>query len=1024
MRLRQLVLVALLLVPLAGVVPDASSTPSLAAPAPPPPPRSDSLPLLFVENRGQTDAQVAFTVLGGPNTVFFTASGVTYSILETLPEGDAVPRDRPPGEHGSDLPRGRRWTVKLDFVGASRDALPTGEDPAQTVVSYFRGRPDEWHTGLRTFRRIVYRDLWPGIDLAYFGAGGALKYEFTVHPGADPGRILLNYRGADVDLDEAGGVTVNTPAGSFTDTPPVAWQQGPARRPVAVSYSLPPASAERTSASPHADSPVQVGFRVGSYDTGRDLILDPVVLLYCGFIGGAGNDYDSDIAADAAGNLYVTGRTNWSATTFPVIVGPDLTFNGNYDAFVAKVNPSGSALVYAGFLGGRQDEGETGIAVDQDGSAYVTGSTLSPEDSFPVLVGPDLTFNGGGSWDAFIAKVDPTGVRLLYSGYIGGRDTDIGEAVAVDAARNAYVTGYTRSQADSFPVLIGPELRNDGHFGDAFVAKVDASGAKLLYAGYIGGYGEDDGHDIAVDGAGAAYVTGETESLETTFPVIGGPDLTYNGDRDAFVAKVIPGGAGLAYAGYIGGPYWDSGAGIAVDAGGNAYVTGWVRSGIAIFQGVPGPDTTFNGGADVFIAKIAPGGTRLAYAGYIGGAADDYGLAVVVGAGGDAYVTGRTSSDEMSFLVLDGPGLTYKGGPGGDAFVTAIDASGSALLYSGYIGGVWTDEGHALAMDGQGDVYVSGDTDSDDTSFPSFGGLSDSPAPPNVFVAKLGRSGATIQARKAGVRPVIDGDLREWQALPAVPLDRTTAFLTTGSEPDPPPADLSAGLWSAWRTSVLYFAVSVTDDVLVGDNSAKPWNDDAIDLSLYIPETQQQYCFTIGLDGRQYQNGYAIDKLTVVTRPAAGGWSVEVVIPAWVVGLDAFAEGQAYPFTFAAWDDDTFGFPSQTHMIWEGSATDTYVRTWGALALNPAVYDFPPGDVTSTPTPTASTTPTGSPTATAIATVSATPTATATATSTATPTETTMPTATATATATPSNTPTATPRATRAPGPYLPLVLR
>lgn len=198
---------------------------------------------------------------------------------------------------------------------------------------------------------------------------------------------------------------------------------------------------------------------------------------------------------------------------------------------------------------------------------------------------------------------------------------------------------------------------------------------------------------------------------------------------------------------------------------------------------------------------------------------------------------------------------------------------------------------------------------------------------------------------------------------------------------------------------MLYLAVSVTDDVLVGDNSAKPWNDDAIDLSIYVPEMRQQYCYTIGLDGRQYQNGYAIDWLTVVTRPAADGWSVEVAIPAWAVGLDAFAEGQEYPFTFAAWDDDTFGFPSQTHMIWEGSATDTYVRTWGGLALSPVVYDFPSGDVTLTPTATASTTPTASPTATSTETATSTP-------------------------ATVTNAPRVTPRATRAPGLYLPLVLR
>jgi hypothetical protein len=240
----------------------------------------------------------------------------------------------------------------------------------------------------------------------------------------------------------------------------------------------------------------------------------------------------------------VTGATKSDKRTFPVTVGPDVSHNGNYDAFVAKVNAAGTELVYCGYIGGQSFDAGHGIAVDGAGNAYVTGDTNSDESTFPVTAGPGVSHNG--SADAFVAKVNADGTELVYCGYIGGQSFDAGHGIAVDGAGNAYVTGLTKSDETTFPVSVGPGVSHNGG-DDTFVAKLSADGAGLVYCGYIGGSGDDWVGGIAVDGAGNAYVTGWTESDESTFPVTDGPDLTYNGGGDAFVAK-ISGGAPLSAA--------------------------------------------------------------------------------------------------------------------------------------------------------------------------------------------------------------------------------------------------------------------------------------------------------------------------------------------------------------------------------------------------------------------------------------------------------------------------------------------
>jgi hypothetical protein len=526
----------------------------------------DQLPLYFVENQGQTDEQVAYYVQGSDKTVYFTSEGVTFALTAPLTPTlsqrarERIPYDSPlPLEEASEARE--RWAVKLDFVGANPDVRPVGEEQTEAIISYFKGPQEQWHTGLPTYSRIVYRDLWPGIDLVYYGTVNQLKYEFVVQPGADPAQIRLRYRGAtDVALNAAGQLEVSTPLGGFTDDTPVAYQEiGGQRVDVKMAYRLSPIAGRVSHVVYHdtqyAIRNTQYAFQIASYDPTLPLILDPAVLVYCGYIGGASGDYGYGIAVDGAGNAYVTGSTYSDETTFPVVGGPDLTFNSSTDAFVAKVRVDGAGLVYCGYIGGAGVDIGHAIAVDGAGNAYVTGQTKSDETTFPVVGGPDLTFNDDEyEYDAFVAKVHSDGASLVYCGYIGGASGDYGYGIAVDGAGNAYVTGETNSDETTFPVVGGPDLTfNDDTYMDAFVAKVHSDGASLVYCGYIGGADGDQGNGIAVDGAGNAYVTGETRSDETTFPVVGGPDLTNNAeaDADAFVAKVGEGEPtpGLSYTG-------------------------------------------------------------------------------------------------------------------------------------------------------------------------------------------------------------------------------------------------------------------------------------------------------------------------------------------------------------------------------------------------------------------------------------------------------------------------------------------
>lgn len=648
------------------------------------------LPLYFVENRGQLAEEVSYVVQGADKTFYFTADGVTVDVCRT-------------GDDGSEAVR---WSFRLELRGARRGVEPVGVNRQPAVFNFFKGSRDDWVTDVATYQGLVYRELWPGIDMHFEAGTDELKYEFHLSPGADADLIRLAWRGASsVVVNDRGGMEINTPAGGLTDGAPVAYQDRNGERvTVSASFAL---------AEEQPSDLVLWGFDLGAYDLSRPLVVDPSMLLYCGYIGGDASDSIYDCAVDAEGCLYVAGRCATDAG-FPVLVGPDLSYNGgNFDAFIAKVSATGDRLIYCGFIGGTDYEHAYSVAVDRFGRAYVAGDTASDDGSFPTLVGPDLTFNG--SEDTFVLRLSTDGTSLEYSGFIGGVANDKFPNIAIDALGNAYISGTTSSPESSFPVTVGPDLTYNGQYSDAYVAKVSATGHDLVFCGYIGGDKIDRASAIDVDVQGGVFVAGGTYSSQPSFPVLVGPDLTSNGDYDAFVCRVVPSGSALSYCGFVGGSAYDTCTGVALDSNGCLCMAGFTESPQGTFPVAVGPDLTHNGGDDGFVAKVSAAGDALEFCGYIGGSSEDWCFEIEVGPDDNLHVVGVTQS-MSDFPVRVGPDLTHNGDH--DAFAARVIATGEELDYCGFVGGSEYDFFEGMALDVEGCLFGVGSTGSTENTLP------------------------------------------------------------------------------------------------------------------------------------------------------------------------------------------------------------------------------------------------------------------------------------------------------------------
>lgn len=663
---------------------------------------SRNLPALIAANEGQTDPRAKFYAHGSGYSIFFTEQSVIVVLM---------------GKEDEIAQKFSQTALALRFLNSQPDVRieGVGENPGR--VNYILGSdPSKWVTGVKSFDAVVYKELWPGIDMRFEIRAAGLKYEFVVQPGADAGSIRLMYEGADgTTIDEEGNLKIGTASDKLTDKKPVSYQEQDGRRfEVDSRFEISGAKGE-------------FGFALGQiYNPALPVTIDPTVEFHT-FLGGltrtsereAGNAID----VDSEGYVYVAGET--VSPDFTTILGSyDMMLNasGRYDAFITKFEPDGSYPAYSTFLGGEDNDYALGIAVDSSGAAYVTGYT---DAAFPTTSG---AFNRTyfGALDAFITKLNPSGSALEYSALLGEREDDMGRAIAVDSLGFAYVAGHTNS--DNFPVTSAAfQRRIGGTTYDAFVAKINPTASSIEYATFIGGgnhpnpavTGNDMALGIAVDGEGRAYITGATDSPE--FPTTPNGCCDGGGGYDAFISKFSPDGSSLLYSTPIGGTGpggiggHDVGHDIAIDDLGNAYITGYTEA-TGYFDPTPGVvGESFSGGrSDAFVSKVNTAweagdpGSSLIYNTYLGGNGEDVARGIGLEPSGNVIVVGWT--DSPNFPLTDGAfiPIAYRGSD--DVFITILNPDATEMLYSTYYGSTFSDTALGSALVNPGQLYVTGIT--------------------------------------------------------------------------------------------------------------------------------------------------------------------------------------------------------------------------------------------------------------------------------------------------------------------------
>lgn len=651
-----------------------------------------SLPLSFEENRGQTEAAVRFFARGPGYGLYLTAQEAVLHFSDNCNESAISPNSN---QH----PRSQTNSqVRLRWLGA-QPATPEPLEALPGKSNYFIGNdPAQWRTDVPTYERVRYRNLYPGIDLLFYGRQRELEYDFVIAPHAESAQIRLALSGADqLELSEQGDLLVHKNGSTVRQKRPVAYQQTPQGRVnIAVEFVL---------------NDVQLSFQLGAYDHNLPLVIDPLVL-YSSYLGGDNRDIAYGMAVDHEGSVYLTGQTY--SPNFPTRSPVDTQLDGTNDAFVLKLDASGTRLLFSTYIGGRgsNDRGWA-IAADAAGNVYFVGETNSL--NFPTANAFQSITRGNG--DAFATKLNIAGNALLYSTYLGGSFSDAAYAVALDRFDNAYITGRTDSA--NFPTKSAVQANLRGS-RDAFILRLDPDGLLVAstYLGgppvSLGGRDAEAGYGIAVDSQQNVYVTGYTAS--PTFPTANALQANFGGVEDAFVAKLNLPTAQLFYSTYLGGQDIDAGRGIAVDAFGNVYVTGVTLS--INFPRLNALQPNLGGAADAFVTKLNAKGTGLVYSTFLGGAGDENTPlltdpepvgSVVVDALGYAYLTGKTQSENFPLNRAIQP---QKNG-NHDAFITKLDPAGSALVYSTYFGTSFSgntgfeERGLGLAVEG-GNAYITG----------------------------------------------------------------------------------------------------------------------------------------------------------------------------------------------------------------------------------------------------------------------------------------------------------------------------
>ena len=731
------------------------------------------LPLSFEANTGQADNSVKFLAHGSGYGLYLTGDG---AVLD-LQRGDCagLPSRRP--ALGRSVADCKQDVVRMRLAGASGAAAPVGEQQLPGKANYFIGNdPAKWHTNVPTYAKVRYHGVYPGVDLVYYGNQRQLEYDFSVAPGADPKPVHLQFDGAKgLRLGANGDLLVSTADGPLTFHKPAMYQLVDGhRKDIQGSFAL---LAKRT-----------VGFHVGNYDRAKPLVIDPV-LAYSTYLGASGlstqpgfGDSATGLAVDGSGSAYIAGYTFSShfPTTGGALQAADPACSGCEAAFVTKLNPSGTALLYSTYLvGSGGGSAAYAVAVDGSGNAYVTGIATG---GFPLTAGAfQATDRAGYYATPFVAKLNPSGDALVYSTYLGGtassyEGADRATAMVVDGAGNAYVAGVSFS--GDFPVTPGAfQSQNKAGFAsNAFVSKLNPTGSALIYSTYLGGSGRilfsmgpqqyqgDGAAGLAVDSDGNAYVTGYAYSAD--FPVTKGAFQTTNlalvpygpgglaphyNQANAFVTKLNPSGTALIYSTYLGGTgrneNGDRAAALQVDGVGNAYVVG--SAGSADFPVTRGAFQTTNHSStysNAFVTELNAAGSALVYSTYLGGSGTsvvgDSANGLALDAAGDVYVVGTAWSTDFP-VTVGALQAADQSASGSNAFISELNPAGSALTYSTYLGGSGSDSATAVVIDGASGVYFAGMASS--TDFPVTAGAfqmqnHSTNSGPNAFVAKLNMS--------------------------------------------------------------------------------------------------------------------------------------------------------------------------------------------------------------------------------------------------------------------------------------------
>jgi uncharacterized repeat protein (TIGR01451 family) len=697
-----------------------------------------SLPMSFEANQGQTDARVKFLARGHGYALFLTGDRAVMA----FPHSTSAKSEKPAAPYALAKPAAAseqstaqsepsESVLSMQVVGASAAAHVTGLGKQETESNYFIGNdPSQWHAGVPNYSKVRYAAIYPGIDLVYYGNQQQLEYDFIVKPGADAKQIRISLGSGPegeaslpLKIDAAGNLIATLDGSDVVFHKPVIYQ---------------PASAadSRTEIDGHftlqADG--RVGFALGSYDRNRELVIDPA-LSYSTYLGGSNEDIAYGVAYGVRyGYIWIVGSTR--STDFPQTKGL-YPFGGGTcgtqpcrDMFVSKLNPTLSTMSFSTYVGGSGDDVALALAQDPYGDLFLTGYTTS--SNFPI-VGKAFQRNFGGgavTGDAVAVEVESAGHYLQYSSYLGGSGDDAGYGIAIDTVGNAFIVGTTSST--NFPVTSGAYqktcgLTSGGTCSTAWAVQVNIAGSALNYATYLGGSGGlgEAAYGVTVDANDNAYIVGITGS--PNFPVTSnvvqsscGTDTKCNGTYDGFVTKLNPTGSGLTYSTFLGGSGYDFLSGVAVDNNGDAYVAGGTVS--TNFPVTPGAAQTIYGGnspscvpspstvcGDVTVSQLNPSGSALNYSTYLGGSGDESnGFSLALDSANNAYITGYT--DSANFPQVNAF-QTYGGG-NGDAFVTKINSTGTAFMYSSYLGGNGWDFGYRTALDPSGNLYVAGGTTS------------------------------------------------------------------------------------------------------------------------------------------------------------------------------------------------------------------------------------------------------------------------------------------------------------------------